>query len=158
MNEDFSEVLNKFSSILKDKNIDLNDIVGGNKPPTNSAEENSFFDNTNNSFTESNFSDNNTTCSSDSDTNNDFNIDIQTIMKIKEILSSINKSNHCPRNKLLSALKPYLEENKKEKLEQYIKIANLLTVLENFDNHSKPKFSESNYDFILILTLFLLLF
>ena len=79
-------------------------------------------------------------------------------MSLKCILSKLNKNSHCPRNNLLLALKPYLENDKKEKLEQYIKIANLLSVLESFDTQFKPKFTESNYDFVLILTLFLLLF
>ena len=96
--------------------------------------------------------------STNSNSQNDFNLDIETILKIKNILGKINQNNHTPRNNLLLALKPYLENDKKEKLEQYIKIANLLTVLEGFDSSIKPKFTESNYDFVLILTLFLLLF
>lgn len=146
MNEDFSDIINKFSSILKEKDIDLNKIVGESSSPTD------FDGNFENKKEESNFKD------SDSSNNFDFNLDIDTILKIKDILSKLNKNSHCPRNNLLLALKPYLENDKKEKLEQYIKIANLLSVLENFDTQFKPKFTESNYDFVLILTLFLLLF
>lgn len=138
MNEDFSEIINKFSSILKEKDIDLNNIVGGTPPPTD-------------------FNDNNSQNEKNTDSS-DFNLDINTILKIKEVFNAINKNSHSPRNTLLLALKPYLDESKKEKLEQYMKIANLLSVLENFDNNSNIKFSESNYDFVLILTLFLLLF
>lgn len=127
MNEDFSEIFNKFSDILKDKNIDLNNITGGfNTPPVDSS---------------------------------DFSLDINTILKIKEILSKINQNKDCPRNKLLYALAPYLENNKKEKLEQYIKLANLLSIIENLD--LGINFLEKNkqgYDFILIITLFLLIF
>ena len=90
MNEDFSEILNKFSDILKDKNIDLNNLAGGNIPPAD---------------------------------NSDFSLDIDTILKIKDVMSKINQNKNCPRNILLHSLKPYLEDNKKEKLEQYIKIA-----------------------------------
>lgn len=160
MNEDFSEILNKFSNILKEKNIDLNRLVGENLiSPTNCdikniinncADKNT--EKKEDSFCESSTKDN-------SDFNNlDFNLDIETILKIKNIIDKINKSNNNPRNTLLSALKPYLKNNKKEKLEQYIKIANLLSVLEGIDSNIKPKFSENNYDFILILTLFLLIF
>ena len=35
MENDFSEVINKFSEILKDKNIDLNNLAGGNPPAEN---------------------------------------------------------------------------------------------------------------------------
>ncbi len=128
MNEDFSDIFNKFSEILKDKNIDLNNIVGGEKAPPTSSDD------------------------------SDFSLDIDTIMKIKNILTAMQQNNDCPRNKVLLSLKPYLEKEKREKLEQYIKIANLLTVLEKLDAGSTIRFSESNYDFILIITLFLLLF
>ncbi len=126
MNDDFSEIFNKFSDILKEKNIDLNNIAGGNTPPP--AED------------------------------SDLGIDINTILKIKEILSKINKNQNCPRNKLLHSLEPYLQDSKKEKLDQYIKIANLLSVAENLD--LGINFLEKNkqgFDLILIITLLLLI-
>lgn len=127
MNEDFSNVLNNFSEILKEKNIDLNDILGKQNPPNN-------------------------------DKTDDFSFDINTIMKIKDIMNAMNNQNG-PRNQLLYSLKPYLEDTKKEKLEQYIKIANLLSVLDSLDDTKNFKFlSNSNYDFILMLILFLLIF
>ena len=101
MNEDFSEILNKFNDILKEKDIDLNSFAGGiNTPPAD---------------------------------NNDFSLDIDTILKIKNIMSKINQNQSCPRNKLLHALEPYLKDDKKDKLEQYIKIANLLSIMEHLD-------------------------
>lgn len=101
MNDDFSEILSKFTDILKEKNIDLNNLAGVDSP-------------------------------SPAD-NNDFSLDIDTILKIKDIMSKINKNENCPRNKLLHALEPYLKDNKKEKLNQYIKIANFLSVIESLD-------------------------
>ena len=126
MNEDFSEIINKFSDILKDKNIDINSITGQNS-----------------------------TCS---DGNSDIGIDIDTILKIKDIMSKINKNQNCPRNKLLYSLEPYLKENKKEKLEKYIKIANLLSVADslNLDLGFLEK-NKEGYDLILIITLILLI-
>lgn len=130
MNEDFSDILNNFSNILKEKNIDLNSILGGNLPPND-----------------------NTQTSND----DNFSFDINTILKIKEIMSNMNSKN-SPRNQLLYSLKPYLEDNKKEKLEQYIKIANLLSVLDSFDENKSFKFLNNNsYDFILMVILFLLI-
>ncbi len=126
MNDDFSEVLSKFSDILKDKNINLENLVGGEPPPPTD--------------------------------NSDFSLDIETILKIKNIMSKINQNQSCPRNKLLYSLEPYLENDKKEKLEQYIKIANLLSVLENFDfGITFQDKNKKGYDFILIITLFLLI-
>lgn len=131
MNDDFSEVINKFSEILKEKNIDLNNIAGGNPPPA---------DNSNNT------------------NNNDFSLDIETILKIKNIISLINENQNSPRNNLLHSLEPYLENEKKEKLEQYIKIANLLSVMENLNLGIQFLDNKKGYDFILIITLFLLIF
>lgn len=136
MNEDFSNILNNFSNILKEKDIDLNSIIGGENPPN---------DNNNNN-------------------QEDFSFDINTILKIKEIMNNINNKN-SPRNQLLHSLKPYLEDTKKEKLEQYIKIANLLSVLDSFDDKNTFGFlnsfkflKDSDYDFVLMLILFLLIF
>lgn len=139
MNEDFSNILNNFSEILKEKDIDLNNIIGGENPPNNNNPENN-------------------------NDHDDFSFDINTIMKIKDIMNCMNNKN-SPRNQLLYSLKPYLEDTKKEKLEQYIKIANLLSVLDSFDDKNSLgflnsfKFLKSNdYDFVLMLILFLLIF
>ena len=127
MNDDFSEILGKFTDILKEKNIDLNNLAGGpSSPPAD---------------------------------NSDFSLDIDTILKIKDIMSKINQNQNCPRNKLLYSLEPYLKNDKKEKLEQYIKIANLLSVMENLDlGFSFGNKNKQDHDFILIITLFLLIF
>lgn len=80
---------------------------------------------------------------------------MDTILKMKDIFTAMNKSKDSPRNKLLYSLKPYLENTKKEKLEQYVKIANLLTALESMNNFQS--FKNSDYDFILIIILVLLI-
>lgn len=133
MNEDFSEILGKFSEILKEKNIDVNSITGegaSNTSPDCSMKENS----------------------------NDFALDIETIMKIKNIITKMNSCKDSPRNHLLYSLKPYLENEKKEKLDKYIQIANLLNVMENMDlGINFLKDNKEGYDFILIITLILLI-
>lgn len=147
MNEDFSEVFSKFQNILKEKDIDLNNFTPNNQNTCNG--ENTCNDD---DFKES-------SSSSCSNTGSDFSLDIDTILKIKDIISKINQNRDCPRNKLLHSLKPYLEENKQDKLEQYIKIANLLSILESQNiNISFLNNKEKGYDYILIITLFLLIF
>lgn len=142
MNEDFSEVISKFQNILKEKDIDLNNLASNIS--------------SNNSENTCNDGQNNNTCS---DNNSDFSLDIDTILKIKDVISKINQNRDCSRNKLLHSLKPYLEENKRDKLEQYIKIANLLSILETQNiNISFLNQKEKGYDYILIITLFLLIF
>lgn len=131
MNEDLSEIINKFSEILKEKDIDINSITGeANKNASPNCNIN----------------------------NNDFSLDIETIMKIKEIISKMNSCKDSPRNHLLNSLKPYLEKERQEKLDKYIQIANLLNVMENMDlGIAFLKDNKKGYDFILIITLVLLI-
>ncbi len=105
MEEDISNVLGKFQDILKEKNIDLNSVLN-----SSSKEE--------------------TTCNTNHEKNsNSFDFDINTILKIKNIMNKMNNQNN-PRNNLLYSLKPFLRNDKKEKLEQYIKISNILSIIE----------------------------
>ena len=94
-NNNMNDIINKFSNILKDKNIDLNKILGDEEE-------------------------------SDSP---DFEFDLDTIIKLKNIFTQINDKNN-PRNKLLYSLKPFLGKEKQSKLDKYIKIANLLNIIE----------------------------
>ena len=65
-------------------------------------------------------------------------------MKAKNIMEKMNNSND-PRSNLLASLKPYLRENKKEKLDQYAnlmnftKIAEILKADNNFNNNSNTE-------------------
>lgn len=109
MEEDMSNVLGKFQDILKEKNIDLNSVLGSSSNSQNS----------NNINSENN--------------SNSFDFDINTILKMKSILDKINNNNN-PRNNLLYSLKPFLRDDKKEKLDQYIKISNILSIIELLGN------------------------
>lgn len=101
---DISDAISKFSDILKDKNINLNDYIDESIKDNNEPNENK------------------------SNTNN-LNIDINTILKFKNIAEKLN-SNNNPRSKLLQALKPFLTKEKQSKIDEYIKIANILSILE----------------------------
>ena len=111
MEEDMSYVLNKFQDILKDKNIDINSILGSSSDENNKSSASS------NNSKNFNFED----------------IDVNTILKLKNIINKMNNNNN-PRNALLFALKPFLANEKKEKLDQYIKISNILNILELLSN------------------------
>lgn len=86
----------------------------------------------------------NTNSSSNSNSINNFdfsNIDINTIMKMKNIMQKMNSTND-PRSNLLASLKPYLRDNKKEKLDQYANLMNFAKVAEllksdNNNNNNK---------------------
>lgn len=102
------ELLNQFSSILKDKGIDPNELLTNLSTPTQ-----------------------NTSYNSDSnDSSEKSNIDIETIMKIKTLLDTMNQKDD--RSNLLYALKPYMRESRKEKIDQYAKLLKLTKAFEAF--------------------------
>lgn len=109
---DISSVISKFSNILKEKDINLNDFVGENQNNTDSNSQ-----------------------SNENTENNGFNIDINTILKFKSIADKLNNSNNH-RSSLLQALKPFLSSKKQDKLEEYIKIVNILSVLDSLNKEN----------------------
>lgn len=54
--------------------------------------------------------------------NNDAGIDINTILKIKKVMDSMNSNKDDPRSNLLLSLKPYLKESRRKKVDQYIQL------------------------------------
>ena len=71
--------------------------------------------------------------------NGNFNLDMNTIMKMKSIMENMNNKND-PRANLLYSLKPYLRDSKKDKLDLYVnllnvsKIADIMNQNNNNDN------------------------
>ncbi len=64
---------------------------------------------------------------------NNFNLDFDTIIKIKSILDKFNSYNNSPDANLLLSLKPYLNNNRKNKIEKYIQFLKIAKLFENFD-------------------------
>lgn len=115
------EMIENFSKMLNSNNS--NNSSNSNNINNSSQAENTY--NSNNSNT-SNFNFN--------------NIDMNTILKIKSAMDKMNSKND-PRSNLLYSLKPYLRQNKQEKLDQYAnllnfsKIADILKKDERDDNN-----------------------
>ncbi len=66
------------------------------------------------------------------ETRNPFqNIDMDTILKIKQIMEKMNEQKNNPRSNLLLSLKPYLKPSRKQKVDQYIQLFNMENILEN---------------------------
>ena len=113
MNEnDINNLMNQFNQMLQNNDIpgDLKNIV----------------DNLKNSSNSNNNSDNNNSTSSP-------DIDINTILKMKQVMDSMNSNKDDPRTNLLLSLKPYLKESRKQKVDQYIKLFGLGKALETFN-------------------------
>lgn len=97
--------------------------------------------NDSNATSSSNNSNTNTNTSNNSNNINNFdfsNIDINTIMKMKNIMQKMNSTND-PRSNLLASLKPYLRDNKKEKLDQYASLMNFAKVAELLKSENNNK-------------------
>ncbi len=123
MNEDMSELMNKLNDMLgSDSSSDLKNLINNfaNNSDNNSSDK---YSNSNNNF------------QNDEDENSsNFNIDFETIMKIKTMMDAFNTKKDDPRAKLLKSLKPYLKESRKNKVDQYIGLLNMSQVFDLFKN------------------------
>lgn len=133
MNEDMSEILNKLGTIMNNSsatsNTSENTDISDN--PVISPEMLSGMLeilNTNNK------NDNNNENSRNSDKTIP-NIDFETILKFKNMFEKMN-SKDDPRSRLLLALKPYLQDSRKEKIEQYIQLFNVSKIIDVFGHTS----------------------
>lgn len=108
---DLSEVISKIppEMIQNFSNMMQNSSDTNNTNPNNQTQSNSGFD----------FS----------------NIDMNTILKIKSVMEKLNNKND-PRSNLLYSLKPYLREERKEKLDQYANLMNVAKIAELLKNDS----------------------
>lgn len=68
-----------------------------------------------------------------SNDSNSFNIDMGTMLKMKQVIDSINSTKDDPRTNLLLSLKPYLKDSRKKKVEQYIKLFGIEKAFQAFD-------------------------
>jgi hypothetical protein len=115
MNDDLSDLIKNFSN----SNINMNKISD-------------ILSNLNSSDKSSASNDSSTSSNSDGLHSN---IDINTILKMKEIMDKINSTHNDKRSNLLLALKPYLRKSRQSKLDQYMKLLNMAPLLEIFKNN-----------------------
>lgn len=131
-NEDMSEIIQKMTDMLNNSNIQQSDNNQTNTP-NNDVSSNSekinedTLKNILNNFKASSEKQN-------SNNNNNFNFDINTMLKMKNIMDKMNSNSNDPRANLLLSLKPYLNNNRKEKLDQYMQFLNISKVIEVFQS------------------------
>lgn len=113
MSEDMSDLINKFSQMLKSndmpdeiKNV-INNLSSSNSDVSSKSAEDS-----------------------ELGSNSSPEFDINTMLKMKSIIDAMNKEKDDPRANLLKSLKPYLKESRKEKVDQYIQLFNMGKVFE----------------------------
>ena len=100
----------------------LNDKLGGD-----SSKINSIFNMMQSVNNPSNHSEDNLSSSSKENSNENLKDmpDIETIMKIKKVVDSMKANSNDPNVNLLSSLKPFMREEKKSQIDQYIKIISM---------------------------------
>lgn len=124
MSDDISEMMKKMSEMLKNNEIPDNVKSIINNLSSKSSEANTSSEN-GNSFNKNLTSEN---------SNSDFpDIDLNTMLKMKSIIDSMNKQQNDPRANLLRSLKPYLKPSRKEKVDQYIKLFSMGKVFETLN-------------------------
>ena len=69
---------------------------------------------------------------------NNFNIDMNTIMKMKSVMDNMNSKND-PRAHLLYSVKPYLRDSKKNKLDQYVNMLNISKIADMMNKNKDDK-------------------
>ena len=116
-NNDMSNIMEQFNKMLQNNEFpdDLKNAL------------NSFKNSSNNSNSSSN---------EDSSGSNSTipDIDINTILKIKQVMESMNSNKNDPRSNLLMSLKPYLKESRKKKVDQYVQLFGLGKAFEVFNS------------------------
>lgn len=104
MNEDLAKQL---SDMLSEKNIDLNQVLDNFK--ANSSEENT-----------------------QEKTSSFDQFDTATLLKFQKLFGLLNSKNNSQDEQLLKALKPYMRDSKKGKIDQYIKLLHIMQIFEKF--------------------------
>ena len=60
-------------------------------------------------------------------------MDMEMMMKITKMMSAMNSSKNNAETNLLYALKPFLRESKKEKIDQYVQVLKMSSVLQEMN-------------------------
>ena len=112
---DMSNMMNQINDMLKNNEIpsDLKNIIDSFKNSSNNDSSNTGTSKNENSTPD---------------------IDMGTILKLKQVMDSMNSNKDDPRTNLLLSLKPYLKDSRKQKVDQYIKLFGLGKAFETFNS------------------------
>ena len=133
-NEDMSDMIQKLSQMINNSN---NVDADNNSNDISSTSNETSFENLQNILSNMNFNyDNNGNDSNNQNNGNNFNFDFETIMRMKKIMDTFNSTKSSPEANLLLSLKPYLNNNRKQKLDQYIQFLNLSKVIDAFNSNT----------------------
>lgn len=134
-NNDMQNLFAQVNQMLQNGNIpdELKNIVN-NMNNSSTANENSSTASSKNVSNNNNSQQSNEPNNSDS-SSGDFNfsdIDINTLLKMKQVMEAMNSNKDDPRANLLLSLKPYLKKSRQDKVEQYVKLFGIGKAFEAF--------------------------
>ena len=132
------EMMQNFSNLMSNNSglSNSQQAENSNNNDKNKSSNNSNFD-SNNNANSSNINSANNSATSNNINNFDFSkIDMNMMLKMKSIMENLNSSND-PRSNLLYSLKPYLRDEKKDKIDQYANLLNFAKVAEVFKSDNK---------------------
>lgn len=132
-NEDMSEIIQKLSSMLNNStNQESNNNNNKENGDVSSNSNNIDGDTIQNILNNLNF--NNQSSNNSTGNENNFNFDINTMLKMKSVMDKMNSHKDDPRANLLLSLKPYLNNNRKQKLDQYMQFLNISQIIDAFNS------------------------
>ena len=134
-NNDMQNLFAQVNQMLQNGNIpdELKNIVN-NMNNSSTANENSSTASSKNVSNNNNSQQSNEPNNPDSSSSN-FNfsdIDINTLLKMKQVMEAMNSNKDDPRANLLLSLKPYLKKSRQDKVEQYVKLFGIGKAFEAF--------------------------
>lgn len=87
-----------------------------------------------------NFQNSSNNVSNNNQNNNSMpNIDVDTLMKMQNIMSKMKNSENDDMSKLLLSLKPYLRDGKKDKIDEYIQLIKMGKMTQLFETFGGDK-------------------
>ena len=133
-NEDMSDIIQKLSTMINNSNNTNSENISND---TSSNSDDTCFENLQSILANMNLNSNNNSDNNynSQENNNNFNFDFETIMKMKNIMDTFNSTKNSPEANLLLSLKPYLNNNRKQKLDQYIQFLNMSKVIDAFNSN-----------------------
>ena len=133
-NEEMSEMIQKLSSMINQTSSSNSSSENTQEDISSNSNNTSSSDNLQTILSNINF-DSEGNENTNQDSKNNFNLDFETMMKIKNIMDTIQSTKNSPEANLLLSLKPYLNNNRKQKLDQYMQFLNIAKVIENFNSN-----------------------
>ena len=135
MSEDMSELFQKVNKMLQNNEIPdevknmMNQFSSSKSDNLNNCNNSNYSNSCNVENHISSKKDSNSV-QNDNSSNNNFEFDMNTMLKMKSIIEALNSNQNNPRSNLLKSLKPYLKPSRKEKVDKYIQLMNMGKVFE----------------------------